>query len=73
MDEITHRNTSLNELIEEARLTFMQGADASTVTRLLIERGYSDAFAEWLPQEAMARGESLDTGTAGTDGREGDI
>ena len=68
LDEITSRNTSLNKLLEDASLMLMQmNGEESGVARMFTERGYSDAFANWIPQEAKARSESMDTGTAGAD------
>jgi hypothetical protein len=58
--EIESRNTSLNDLIEQAKLTLldMQGEE-SGATRWFIERGYSNEFATWLVQEARAREQAL--------------
>ena len=54
--EIESHNTSLNDLLEQAKLTLldMQGEE-SGATRWFIERGYSDEYAAWLVQEAKAR------------------
>jgi hypothetical protein len=54
--EIENHNTSLNEIIEQAKLSLLQnGGDEAASARLFIERGYSDDYAEWLVSEAKAR------------------